>query len=77
MRQSRCLIGLGFVDDDGDFYFGSRDQLNINSAAAETVEEFRSHAGVRTHSDADDAQLGDAAFGDQLRCFKFGNDRRE
>ena len=37
------LIGFGFVNNNGDLYFGRRDQLDVDSAAAQAIKQFRCH----------------------------------
>ena len=53
---------MGFVEDDGDFDLGGGDHLDVHAAVPEAFEEGRGHSGVRTHTDANDAELGDAAL---------------
>ena len=48
------------VEDDGDFDFGGRDHLDVEAACRQQVEQLGRHTGVRTHADADHAELGHA-----------------
>ena len=65
------------VDDDGDLDLRSRDQLDVDAAFSEAIEEPRGDAGMRSHPDPDHTELGDAGFRDQARRLNFLDERRE
>ena len=58
-------VDVGFVDQDGDFDLGGVDQLDVDSAPAEAIEQASGDAGMRAHPDSHDAELGQAALGSQ------------
>src|SRR6267143_2201477 len=67
VRELGGAVGVLAVNDDGDFDLGGGDQLDVDSAFPQAIEEPGGHAGVRSHPDPDHAQFGDSAGGDQSR----------
>ena len=62
MRELGGSIGVLAIDHDRDLDFGGGNELNVDSALAQAIEQPRGHPGVRAHPDPDHAQLGDPAL---------------
>ena len=77
VRELGGAIGVLPINHDGDLDFGGRNQLNVDSALAQAIEQPRGHPGVRPHPDPNHAQLGDSALGDQSRGLNFLYHRRK
>src|SRR4029079_11552249 len=52
-------IGLGGLDQDGEFYLRGRDGEDIDLLAGQSLERLGGDAGMAAHTDADDGYLGD------------------
>src|SRR2546423_1112820 len=77
VRKLSGAVGVLAVDDDGDFDFGRRDELDVDAPFAEAIKQPRGDTGMRPHPDTDDTQLRDAGFGDQARGLDFLYQRRQ
>src|SRR6476659_6493813 len=52
-------IGLGGLDQDGEFYLRGRDGEDIDLLAGQSLERLGGDAGMATHADANDRNLRD------------------
>jgi len=60
MDQARSALRFFFVDDNGNFYLRSRNHLNIDSGPSQACKQSGRDARMGAHSNANDAQLGNA-----------------
>src|SRR5579871_1269970 len=59
MQSPYRKLGMGGVDQNGDFDLGGRNRADIDALVGERLEGARRHPGMRPHADADDRDLAD------------------
>ena len=64
VQHAHRQFGLVLVDQHADLDLAGGDRLDVDAAVAQRAEHGAGHAGMAFHADADDADLGDLAVGD-------------